>query len=151
MFLARVARAQKALGDDAPPAIRLQTHATALRSAGEHPKVGQERDHPGHVFARHPDDTAGGGDRVRGGDVRLVNATAGYQREITGPIRAERELCALALTRVFLLMILCPRGDLPTSHTPHVALIHTASTLVRRAFGLQERTSTSSVEVARVL
>jgi hypothetical protein len=42
MFLARVARPQKALDDDAPPAIRLHTHATALRSAGEHPKAMQE-------------------------------------------------------------------------------------------------------------
>lgn len=46
-FLARVVRAGKALGEAAPPAIRLHdlrhTHATALLAAGVHPKVVQER------------------------------------------------------------------------------------------------------------
>lgn len=46
-FGARVARATKQLGADAPPTIRLHdlrhTHATILLLAGEHPKVVQER------------------------------------------------------------------------------------------------------------
>jgi integrase len=46
-FVARVARARKALGEDALPAIRLHdvrhSHATALLAAGVHPKVVQER------------------------------------------------------------------------------------------------------------
>ncbi|GAA2850307.1 site-specific integrase [Pseudonocardia halophobica] len=46
-FAASIARAGKALGDQAPPAIRLHdlrhTHATILLLAGEHPKVVQER------------------------------------------------------------------------------------------------------------
>lgn len=46
-FLARVQRCGRALGDGAPPAIRLHdlrhTHATILLSRGVHPKVVQER------------------------------------------------------------------------------------------------------------
>lgn len=123
---ARVQRCGRALGDAAPLAIRLHdlrhTHATALLSVGEHPKVVQERlghatisitlDEYSHVIPQ----CSG---RQPTGSRRHVNRPAG----ISGVSRGRFGLIesgAEALSFILQELILCPEGDL----NPHALLGH---------------------------
>jgi hypothetical protein len=113
---------------------RPRARIAALRARSGHPRDGaaagrgapqgragaarsrDHLDHARHLLARHPDDAARRRRFVRRGGVRVVNPRAEYQRSITGPDPALGGRRAIALTCIFCLLMLCPRGELYVSH-----------------------------------